>query len=119
MIRAPFQTKESLRARGYRWMPEMRNGIERAWWTNVEPDEEEVELAWLREAVYGGACGITCPRAGSRGGVWARSSAGARIRPTWRNRYLSIRVRRSRSRYRTGKPDHLAGPGCRPAQPGA
>ena len=47
-IRAPFETKEALRARGYRWMPEMRNGIERAWWTDVAPEEEEAELAWPR-----------------------------------------------------------------------
>ena len=53
-IRSAFETKEALRARGYRWMPEMRNAIERAWWTEVEPDEEESELAWLRETVYGG-----------------------------------------------------------------
>ena len=53
-IRAPFESKEVLRARGYRWMPEMRNGIERAWWTDVEPGEEEAELVWLREEVYGG-----------------------------------------------------------------
>ena len=51
-IRAPFASKEALRARGYRWMPEMRDGIERSWWTDVEPDEAESELAWLREAVY-------------------------------------------------------------------
>ena len=53
-IRAPFESKEVLRARGYRWMPEMRNGIERAWWTDVEPGEGEAELVWLREEVYGG-----------------------------------------------------------------
>ena len=53
-IRSAFETKEALRARGYRWMPEMRNAIERAWWTEVEPDEVESELAWLREEVYGG-----------------------------------------------------------------
>ena len=51
-IRAPFASKEALRARGYRWMPEMRDEIERSWWTDVEPDEAESELAWLREAVY-------------------------------------------------------------------
>ena len=56
-IRAPFESKEALRARGYRWMPEMRDGIERAWWTDVEPDEVESELAWLREAVYEGTWG--------------------------------------------------------------
>ena len=53
-FRSPFETKEALRARGYRWMPQMRNGIERAWWTEVEPDQVEDELAWLRESVYGG-----------------------------------------------------------------
>ena len=60
-IRAPFASKEALRARGYRWMPEMRDGIERAWWTDVEPDEAESELAWLREAVYGGTWGYLPP----------------------------------------------------------
>ena len=44
-IRLAFETKETLRTRGYRWMPEMRNGIELAWWTDVEPDEVEDELA--------------------------------------------------------------------------
>ena len=60
-IRAPFASKEALRARGYRWMPEMRDGIERAWWTDVEPDEVESELAWLREAVYEGTWGYLPP----------------------------------------------------------
>ena len=53
-IRSPFASKEALRARGYRWMPEIRDGIERSWWTDVDPDEVESELACLREAVYGG-----------------------------------------------------------------
>ena len=56
-IRSPFESKEALRARGYRWMPEMRDGIERSWWTDVEPDEVESELAWLLEAVHGGTWG--------------------------------------------------------------
>ena len=60
-IRAPFESKEALRARGYRWMPEMRDGIERSWWTDVEPDEVESELAWLREAVYEGTWGYLPP----------------------------------------------------------
>ena len=60
-IRAPFESKEALRARGYRWMPEMRDGIERSWWTDVEPDEAESELAWLREAVYEGTWGYLPP----------------------------------------------------------
>ena len=61
-IRAPFSSKEALRARGYRWMPEMRDGIERSWWTDVEPDGVQSELAWLREAVYGGTWGYLPPR---------------------------------------------------------
>ena len=60
-IRSPFASKEALRARGYRWMPEMRDGIERSWWTDVEPDEAESELAWLREAVYEGTWGYLPP----------------------------------------------------------
>ena len=52
-IRAPFPAKDALRARGYRWMPRMRNGIGRSRWTEVEPDELESEFAWLREKVYG------------------------------------------------------------------
>ena len=60
-IRAPFESKEALRARGYRWMPEMRDGVERSWWTDIEPDGVESELAWLREAVYGGAWGYLPP----------------------------------------------------------
>ena len=53
-VRAPFEARDTLRARGYRWMPEMRNGIARAWWTDVEPEALETELAWLRESVYRG-----------------------------------------------------------------
>ena len=39
----------------------MRDGIERSWWTDVEPDEVESELAWLREAVYEGRWGYLPP----------------------------------------------------------
>ena len=46
----------------------MRNGIERAWWTDVEPDAEEAELEWIREAVYRGMWGYLPPE-GSPGGV--------------------------------------------------
>ena len=52
-VRAPRTEKETLRARGYRWMPHARCGIGRSWWTEVDPDELESEVAWLRETVYG------------------------------------------------------------------
>ena len=60
-VRAPFASKEALRARGYWWMPEMRDGIERSWWTDVEPDGVESELAWLRDTVYGETWGYLPP----------------------------------------------------------
>ena len=51
---APFAIKHELKARGYRWMPQMQNRIERAWWTEVAPQMVGAELDWLREAVYDG-----------------------------------------------------------------
>ena len=51
---APFAAKDELKARGYRWMPQMQNRIERAWWTEVAPQMVGAELDWLREAVYDG-----------------------------------------------------------------
>ena len=61
VIRSPFESKDLRRACGYRWMPEMRVGIERSWWTDVEPDEVESEFAWLRETVYEGTWGYLPP----------------------------------------------------------
>ena len=52
-VRAPRHEKDTLRARGYRWMPHTRCGIGRSWWTEVEPEALESEFAWLREKVYG------------------------------------------------------------------
>ena len=51
---SPIEFKDELRARGYQWMPEMRYGIRRAWWTEVEPDRVDAELEWLRETVRAG-----------------------------------------------------------------
>ena len=44
---APFETKDELRARGYRWMPADCDGIPRSWWTDVAPTDLEEEFAWL------------------------------------------------------------------------
>ena len=49
---APFEHKDALKARGYRWMPQGRRGIERAWWTELAPESVDAELEWLRESVY-------------------------------------------------------------------
>ena len=51
-IHAPINTKDALRARGYRWMPEVRRGIDRAWWTELAPERVNAEFHWLCEHVY-------------------------------------------------------------------
>ena len=46
-VNSPFETKDLLKARGYRW-----DGADRVWWTLTE--DVETEQAWLAENVYGG-----------------------------------------------------------------
>ena len=50
-VQARIEFKDELRARGYQWMPSMRNGIPPAWWTEVDPELVDAELQWLRDAV--------------------------------------------------------------------
>ena len=52
-LNSPFETKDALKARGYRW----DNGT-RVWWIEVGEDAGEAELAWLAENVYGGRTGV-------------------------------------------------------------
>jgi DNA polymerase-3 subunit epsilon len=47
---APFEAKEALKARGYRWDAEAR-----VWWTSLSGLEAlEAERVWLRAQVYAG-----------------------------------------------------------------
>ncbi|MEC7946310.1 MAG: 3'-5' exonuclease [Myxococcota bacterium] len=46
---ASFETKDDLKARGYRW-----NNAERVWWREVPMDAVEDEEKWLDASVYGG-----------------------------------------------------------------
>jgi DNA polymerase III subunit epsilon len=48
-VRSPFETKDMLRLRGYRWNPDAK-----CWWRDVASDEIEAERAWLRVQIYGG-----------------------------------------------------------------
>lgn len=48
---APFEHKDALKARGYRWSDGSGNAP-RAWWKDVEEATAEAELAFLRSAVY-------------------------------------------------------------------
>ena len=47
---SPFETKDKLKARGYRW-----DGENRAWWCSLPSQEAlDTECQWLRAEVYGG-----------------------------------------------------------------
>lgn len=52
-VAAPFDAKDLLAARGYRWSPGNVEGTEKAWWTVVAEEALEAELQWLHENVYG------------------------------------------------------------------
>lgn len=53
-LASPFDTKDALRARGYRWSDGQVPGSEKAWWKEVPLLEFEQELAWLKAEVYRG-----------------------------------------------------------------
>lgn len=42
---APYEAKDALKGRGYRW-----NGEKRTWWTEIAATDQQAELGWLREA---------------------------------------------------------------------
>jgi len=48
---APYDMKEALKARGYRWSDGL-SGAPKAWWTDVDEGQAEAELAWLRRDIY-------------------------------------------------------------------
>lgn len=48
---APFDLKDVLKARGYRWNSE-HGGAPRSWYIDVEEDEREGELAFLHAEIY-------------------------------------------------------------------
>lgn len=48
---APFDFKDILKARGYRWN-DGSDGRPRSWWADLEQDSLEVELAYLRAEIF-------------------------------------------------------------------
>jgi DNA polymerase-3 subunit epsilon len=46
---SPFESKDVLKARAYRWQAEKR-----CWYKSLETGELDAECAWLKNAVYGG-----------------------------------------------------------------
>lgn len=61
-VKAPFEAKDLLRARGYRWMPHMREAIERSWWVELAPEEVDAEIEWLSGNVYPNGTYFPLPR---------------------------------------------------------
>lgn len=53
-VGAPFETKDRLKARGYRWRPEQK-----CWWKCVPGASADDERSWLGQQVYGGTCRAT------------------------------------------------------------
>lgn len=51
--RAPFDMKDTLKARGYRWNPG-DDGNPKAWYCDVEESQEAEEMDFLSEEIYGG-----------------------------------------------------------------
>ena len=49
----PIETKDVLKARGYRWSPGT-DGRPKAWYRELPLEEQERELTWLTENAYGG-----------------------------------------------------------------
>ena len=52
-VGAPFETKDLLKQRGYRWNDGTAGGC-KAWWRDVPQEAEEEELAYLAAEVYPG-----------------------------------------------------------------
>lgn len=50
---SPYEVKDALKARGYRWSPG-EGGRPRSWYVDVSEEDAEAECAWLDAAVYAG-----------------------------------------------------------------
>lgn len=48
---SPFELKDHLKARGYRWS-DGSDGRPKAWWTEVPETGQDAELTWLRHEIY-------------------------------------------------------------------
>ena len=48
-LNSPFETKDLLKARMYRWNP-----VKRYWWKKISFEEVETEKEWMADAIYNG-----------------------------------------------------------------
>lgn len=79
---APFDAKDALKARGYRWSGG-EGAQPRGWWCDLEEADAADEAAWLRSEVYRGDAEVTAAR------VTARERHSARPPATLRRLALS------------------------------
>jgi DNA polymerase-3 subunit epsilon len=56
-VKAPFEMKDVLKARGYRWSPG-GEGILKAWYKDLPETEADAELLYLNQEVYPRAVGV-------------------------------------------------------------
>jgi DNA polymerase-3 subunit epsilon len=54
---APFDRKDVLKKRGYRWSPG-ENGKRKAWYKDLSEDELEDEMKYLNDSIYTRAVGV-------------------------------------------------------------
>jgi len=57
-VNAPFDLKDILKARGYRWN-DGSDGRPKAWHSDIDQDDYRVELEFLENEIYG--CSINLP----------------------------------------------------------
>lgn len=62
---SPFDRKDALKARGYRWS-DGTAGRPKAWWIEVEEEAHEAELAYLSTNIYGRAVALPSQRLTAR-----------------------------------------------------
>ena len=48
-LHSPYETKDMLKSRNYYW-----NGIDKYWWKQIDLEETDSEIEWLKESVYEG-----------------------------------------------------------------
>jgi DNA polymerase-3 subunit epsilon len=56
--RAPFEMKDRLKARGYRWNGDDAAGP-RAWYADIAEADHDAEMTWLAQEIYGYDPGLT------------------------------------------------------------